>query len=1609
MVKIDRLFIRMEVWNVSKPFKYFVLLLSLLITASGCSLSLELSSLFDGKVTGSINLSQATSLSCTEPNSVGIYSVQNGTISATPIKTASVAGDGKFQIQLEESEEKLLAQERFILQASLCGKRMSRPVTGFTEQTIDISSNLIPLISSSQIANLRTWDQLAPAEITSLLKEINSIQADSSKELFDALTDGSHNELKLRLEQAFNISDIQLIKDTTAPEVQSWTAPNSIVEGSPLTYQASVKHWYYTTATMAYDWRWDGATLTTNDIISIPLTKNSQGTHTLLFQAGFSDGSGGIDTAKGVVSKNLSVKIPNTYPAQVPPTTLVSASPTNSLVASISLNTGASLENCATFSGIAFSEVPTSIGLTAGNFTSSCSIAGTQTYNYTFAPGDGAKSIYVWTRDSSGFISASPQIVSLVLDQTTPALTIGALNSLYRGDQTASISFTATDLTTNITSLKLVVTDDGSAASSEIDITNASSPYSLTLPAISTSKAAVKLVATDEAGNSNDVSSGLFTIDSILPAAPSLSLLTASLTKDSLVNFNILNCTDYSSVLVTESSVTPNQNSSGWIACNEVVPYTHAITGDGTHTIKVWAKDSAGNISATAGTLAVTLDSIAPTLTWVTPTADVSINTAMTVSWKVTDLHTSTAQNTVLSYSTDAGANWTTLSTAALPATSATNQTYSYAMTAPATITTMMFRVTATDSLGNIRTLNRTIVAESEAPELLSLTLAGGNTIVGITSVSAQLAVNHRASPTSLMRLIEGVGPTDINAATWVPFSASAFTFELGKTPGGKTIYAQVKNSAGFESNIISSNITLEFGAPPVITVISPKNSDGPFDGGNAVNIQWTCTTSGSTTLDAAPITISYSADDGVSYQVIAANIANSGSYSWSFPATLTTNSPFKILIACKTAAGVITTGLSELTNTSWKVLVGNPGNMDYGVHINSVDLSAWNAVHGDATNNLYSGTKNGIIRVDRKSGIVDEWLGVLGTPGCPTALSTPANIRFTNPRIVDITNEQMTIVSGPCASITRINISDKSIVWHRVVPEISWKENSLDFYLKKGSGYYYFPSITPLGVRYKFWMLDLSSTSTTAVHIMGTPECIEDLPTAHLNTDAKTAALHCSTASAIVVSPDQQTIKYYLETKTSGMYVAKMEYNSSLQTYIYTSIQATSSNDSVLSRCLQMGSNNSRYVCVNATGQSKRVNYFDTATNAALSANGHDLATFNNSGSMQMSFGASNTAVYAAMNTTNQLFEIKFDADGKLTSTQIGGSPFFTFGNGSDPGKVAFTGIMGMAFYEPTNTLYVRGVNHLRRITLDPATKKATMIDTAMNSNPLGNSGVFGDLAINPAGTIIAANSTNNGLYPWAAMSLSSWTTTLNPATSAYSVSGTTGYFGGGFNDASSLVLGSSFSYTAPYFLYDPQASSTFLSDNAFYFSAATDKNFSQNLWIYRSIGGTITSVAGKSGAAGPSASPTGTSALDTSFSYIYGLQPATADGSGNTDLLVFDSSKLRRVSLLTESANPKVYDVIDFASLPNYPGNRVWSHGVHDTATGWSYLVVSSHDSPDGKSHLWAAHATSGFEEISLAGLNVPGLKATFGKDIGLKITTVGLLMIDSTNKRILIHPLK
>src|SRR5690606_32120384 len=80
--------------------------------------------------------------------------------------------------------------------------------------------------------------------------------------------------------------------------------------------------------------------------------------------------------------------------------------------------------------------------------------------------------------------------------------------------------------------------------------------------------------------------------------------------------------------------------------------------GDGAKTVRIWSKDSAGNVSASAGSVAMTLDQTPPTVTLVTAPSGLRMGgDPQTITWSASDANFGAAP-IQLEQSADNGANW---------------------------------------------------------------------------------------------------------------------------------------------------------------------------------------------------------------------------------------------------------------------------------------------------------------------------------------------------------------------------------------------------------------------------------------------------------------------------------------------------------------------------------------------------------------------------------------------------------------------------------------------------------------------------------------------------------------------------------------------------------------------------------------------------------------------------------------------------------------------------------------------------------------------------------------------------------------------------------------
>ncbi len=130
---------------------------------------------------------------------------------------------------------------------------------------------------------------------------------------------------------------------------------------------------------------------------------------------------------------------------------------------------------------------------------------------------------------------------------------------------------------------------------------------------------------------------------------------------------------------------------------------------------------------------------------------------------------------------------------------------------------------------------------------------------------------------------LPAVGTTSWSYAGPMPVWADGATY---------IIRSQAVDVAGLAESPGPGNSFVFDITPPTVTVISPNGGE-VWAGGQAQTIVWSA--SDAVGLISAPITLSVSYDDGLTWQVIASDVANTGGYSWVLPAVETDHARIQV------------------------------------------------------------------------------------------------------------------------------------------------------------------------------------------------------------------------------------------------------------------------------------------------------------------------------------------------------------------------------------------------------------------------------------------------------------------------------------------------------------------------------------------------------------------------------------------------------------------------------------------------------------------------------------------------------------------------------------------
>lgn len=1006
--------------------KSMLLFLTLSILLAGCGKMLNVNIAEGVKIGGKVLplqglivstnnglVSHAYASLCTDDVYARLYKINNdGKLAEAPIQSVQVRDDSSYLF--EQSSLELAQNVSYQVVIVGCDMVLSRPVTDINlNQDVTYLSTVVgEAVNAEGIG--RVMNEVARKEIEKLISSSDSANLD------DAFTKlSTDTTLKSTFVNVFQSQPDVLLQ--THPNLTLNQIPPVVNEGMVNQLKLGAYHWN-SSYNFAYEWYVDGVLKHTGNTWNFSPDANGQGNYSIRYIVGWNNGSGRVDTSKPYLDGIVPVTVLDTIPASAPDIAVAgNLAVTASRNIQLELQTGAGKAYCESFSDLALTEEYISAPTNMSWFNITCDTAFVQTLSYTLvSPGEGVKTLRLWARDAAGTISPTPKTITIRLDETAPVLAFSGVPLLVRGGASLAVNFSVTD--SSATSSILSYSTDGSTYT--VLSSNAVSPYTWSVPALNTSGVRLKLVSTDAAGNSDEVISSLFTIDSLAPSTPVATLTSANPTNTPAVTFNLASCTD-----VYEVSVSEGASPVTWESCS--VSMTHNLTGStqGTRSLKIWARDAAGNVSA-VGTLSLQYDTVAPN----PPAASLAISNPTKQSVALFTIADCTDRPKILinsgSIPVDGDAGWVNCSTS-VGAISKTFSAYNSVET---------FHFWSKDQAGNISLTKTTLSLRHDdiPPSPLEFIVAPtvddpgvGYEYVGTSFINTSVQAQDSFAGTKIRLKLANAATgecslteaekTDSNWKNYVSGLSperEVFSFTLSPGDGTKKVCLWAKDTADNISAFIADSVEFRVGNIPQITFFqvknghtgSPRFGTTEFQAGETVSVTWTIEDQEG--LDLNPVTLDYhtistTGNIITNYGGLSGN-PKIYTHTYTFPAP--TSGFFRLKLMAKDSAGNSSVAvMSDSLNTdNWSIYAGttdrgiggggkaalingysNAGFQRFAINPKNNDI--WAVDHG-----------KGIVKLDAVTGKVSMMikngttnLGASGVIDSGTAVSTASGTNF--------------------------------------------------------------------------------------------------------------------------------------------------------------------------------------------------------------------------------------------------------------------------------------------------------------------------------------------------------------------------------------------------------------------------------------------------------------------------------------------------------------------------------------------------------------------------------------------------------------------------------------
>ncbi len=246
--------------------------------------------------------------------------------------------------------------------------------------------------------------------------------------------------------------------------------------------------------------------------------------------------------------------------------------------------------------------------------------------------------------------------------------------------------------------------------------------------------------------------------------------------------------------------------------------------------------------------------------------------------------------------STDGGSSWSSWTTAGLSVTgtiSITQVLQVTGLTVPDSAAQNLIRFRIQEYDGELLVSPDYVIRVDTVPPSSTVSMPAPSSVLNAVPAISGSAVDETSGVTQVSVSIRAEanglywnGAAWVTGEQWLPALGSTNWTYGGTYPtwaDGATyvIRSRAIDEAGLTESPGPGNDFVFDVTPPTVTVISPNGGE-VWAGGQAQTIVWTA--SDAIGLISAPITLSASYDDGLTWTVIAAGIANTGGYSWTPP-----------------------------------------------------------------------------------------------------------------------------------------------------------------------------------------------------------------------------------------------------------------------------------------------------------------------------------------------------------------------------------------------------------------------------------------------------------------------------------------------------------------------------------------------------------------------------------------------------------------------------------------------------------------------------------------------------------------------------------------------------